>query len=206
MAKKAIYYPRKDAEVASYFKNVTEVLTKLSAKYQVDPVLLALLISYSTEIPVVKGRADADQLQAKASVKLKDEFLLKIRRVLLRELRRVADLPDFNEVDAMDLGIRKENKTRSRENLKAAILSIKLIPGEVSIDWYKGKMDGVAIYCALDGKNFTQIGIDLRSPFQDKRQNIAVGVPEVRYYKLRYILGDEQVGQFSDVSSITVMI
>jgi hypothetical protein len=209
MAKKAIFYPTADGDVASYFNNVVTVLIALAPKYGTSPALITLLNNYNTEIPIAKSKSDADQQKAKASVQSKDELFSDARTDLMRELRRMNDLANFDEADAILMGIRKEIKDvteQSKASSKAIISGITLMPEEVVIDWIKSKMDGVAIYSSLDGVNFQQIDVDMRSPYGDKRKNKTAGVPEVRYYKLRYLLKDEQVGQFSDVSSATVLL
>ncbi len=205
-SKKAIYYPEADAEVASYYDNVLKKMVPLAAKYTISAPVLTKLQGYNTQIPAAKLKSDADQQTAKASVKAKNDLLMHARTDLLRELKRITDLPDFDEADAMNLGIRRESTAEVLTETQAHVSGLTVLPGQVVIDWVKGKMDGVVVYASADGANFEQIGKDLRSPFEDKRPNKIAGQPEVRYYRLRYLKQDEEVGQYSDVQSATVLI
>jgi hypothetical protein len=205
-SKKAIYYPTADAEVGSYYDNVVKKLVLLAVKYGIPAELISKLLGYNTDIPAAKLKSDADQQTAKASVKAKDDLYLQARAELLRELKRITDLPNFDEADAMDLGIRRESTAKVVTEVQAIVSGLTVLPGEVIIDWVKGKMDGVVIYASADGANFDYIGKDMRSPFEDRRPNKTAGQPEVRYYRLRYLKYDEEVGQYSDVVSTTVLI
>jgi hypothetical protein len=70
----------------------------------------------------------------------------------------------------------------------------------VRIDWTKGEFDGVLIEGQRgDETVMTQLGRDFRSPFTDERAPLQAGKPEERRYRLRYLLDDEPVGEWSDV-------
>ncbi len=205
-SKKAIYYPASDAGVEPYYDNASKKLALLAVKYDIPAALLNKFEGYNASIPAAKLKANADRQTAKASVKAKDELFLNARADMLRELKRITDLPGFDEADAMDLGIRREHTAETLSEAQAHISGLTVLPGQVLIDWVKGKMDGVVVYASADGANFEQTGQDTRSPFEDKRPNKIAGQPEVRYYRLRYLKQDAEVGLYSDVQSATALI
>ena len=45
--------------------------------------------------------------------------------------------------------------------------------------------------------------MDTSSPYLDSRDPLAVGVPELRRYRLRYIKSDAPIGDYSDVITVT---
>ena len=206
MAKKAIFYPNSDADVSSFYDNALKKLTAYGAKYGTTPALLTILTNYNTQVPAAKIKSDADQQAAKASVKAKDELFEKAKTELMREFKRVTDLPNFDEADAMAMGIRREINSFDYKQVQPVIQDVIVMPDLVSLEWPKAKMDGVAVFGSYDGANFDFLGTDLRSPFEDRRPNKVPGQPETRFYKLRYIKNDEQVGQYSDIRSVTVLI
>jgi hypothetical protein len=68
------------------------------------------------------------------------------------------------------------------------------------IDWMKGKFDGVDVESQRgDEIDWTKLGRDFRSPFEDERPPLAAGKPEERRYRLRYLINDKPVGEWSDV-------
>jgi len=50
---------------------------------------------------------------------------------------------------------------------------------------------------------WTSLGIDSYSPYIDTRPLLEEGKPEVREYRLRYVLRDEPVSDWSDIISAT---
>lgn len=71
------------------------------------------------------------------------------------------------------------------------------------IDWKKGKFHGVEVESQrADEILWTKLGRDFRSPFDDDRPPLVAGQPEERRYRLRYLIDDEPVGEWSDVIAI----
>jgi hypothetical protein len=46
---------------------------------------------------------------------------------------------------------------------------------------------------------------DRFSPYLDSREPLVAGQPEVRRYRIRYLVGDEPVGKYSAVASVTTV-
>lgn len=81
------------------------------------------------------------------------------------------------------------------------------MPDQVRLDWLKKSFDGIRAYCKRGEETaFTLLDKDLRSPFEDKRPNLVAGVPEYRTYRMRYIIGDNEVGQWSDEVRVLVLL
>jgi hypothetical protein len=78
--------------------------------------------------------------------------------------------------------------------------------GRPVIKWTKGQYQGVDIYADYgDGQGFRKAERDLSSPFVDRHNLPAAGQSAVWKYKLIYVFKDEQVGQWSDEASVTVI-
>ncbi len=52
---------------------------------------------------------------------------------------------------------------------------------------------------------WTMLGTDTSSPYLDSRPPLVAGQPEVRRYRLRYVVNDVPVGNYSAVASITTV-
>lgn len=74
-----------------------------------------------------------------------------------------------------------------------------LINSVVRLDWIKGKFHGVFVESQRGGETtWTRLDTDTRSPYIDARPPLEAGKPEERRYRLRYLLNDKLVGEWSD--------
>lgn len=72
------------------------------------------------------------------------------------------------------------------------------------IDWKKKGAQGVKVYGRKQGEPaWTQLGLDYFPPYFDTRPLTQPNVPEVREYKARGMMNDEDIGQDSDIVSVT---
>lgn len=83
------------------------------------------------------------------------------------------------------------------------VLTLTIEAGKIRVDFVKGGADALAIYCRLAGTvAWRKIGIDTEAPYFDTAPLGQPGVAEVREYMARGIVGDEEIGQDSDIVSI----
>ncbi|HEY0321735.1 MAG TPA: hypothetical protein VGC66_12310 [Pyrinomonadaceae bacterium] len=127
----------------------------------------------------------------------------------LRQLiQRIKVAPGYTESIGEDLGITGEDTGSSIPETDTAKPTFKATPqpgANVRIDFEKRGFDGVLVESRRTGEtNWTQLGIDLYSPFVDTRPPAQPNTPEVREYRLRYYDGDEAVGQWSDIITATI--
>jgi hypothetical protein len=82
--------------------------------------------------------------------------------------------------------------------------TVKIVAGEIRIDWKKKEADGVFIFSRIAGTlPWIKIGVDTSSPYIDGHPLATAGVSETREYMLRGMLDDQEIGLDSDVHSIT---
>lgn len=82
--------------------------------------------------------------------------------------------------------------------------TVKIVGGEIRIDWKKMGADGVNVYARLRGQpGWIKLGMDTNSPYIDGRPLAQAGVPETREYMLRGVVEDEEIGLDSDILSVT---
>lgn len=83
------------------------------------------------------------------------------------------------------------------------VLKVSIEAGKVRLDFVRGAVDALAIYSRLRGTaTFHRLAVDTGSPYFDTTPLAQPGVPEVREYMARPMVGDEEVGQDSDIVSI----
>jgi hypothetical protein len=120
---------------------------------------------------------------------------------------RIKVAPGYTETIGLDLGIvGTDSGGANAPNLSAkpTVKAHAIATSQVQIEFSKGKFDGVLIESRRTGETgWTSLGTDNFSPFIDDRPLLAADKPEVREYRLRYILRDEPVGDWSDIISAT---
>ncbi|HMJ92058.1 MAG TPA: hypothetical protein VK530_19710 [Candidatus Acidoferrum sp.] len=82
--------------------------------------------------------------------------------------------------------------------------TVKVIGGEIRIDWIRKGVQAVHIYCRLRGTTgWTKLALDTNSPYVDGAPLAQPGVPETREYMLRGVMDDQEIGLDSDIQSVT---
>lgn len=125
----------------------------------------------------------------------------------LRNLvQRIQLAPSYTEVIGLDLGIAGTDggpdapDTSPKPVLKARSTG----PGTVQLDFSKEKFDGVLVESRRAGDaDWQSLGVDNYSPYIDDRPSLEAGKPEVRQYRVRYILRDKATGDWSDIVTAT---
>jgi hypothetical protein len=115
---------------------------------------------------------------------------------------RIKKHPNYTEAIGQDLGIIGAEQTIDYSSLKA-VLKIILQAGHPVISWRKQGMDSLELWVDRgDGKGFVFLAIDTVPGYTDTAPLPTPGA--VWKYKGIYREADAQVGQWSDVASITV--
>ena len=87
---------------------------------------------------------------------------------------------------------------------KAEITKAEVVAGHVQLKWRKGPTDGVNLYVRLKGQTAWKfLARDTNSPYDDYTPLAVAGVPEVREYQAYSVLSDAQIGQPSDIVTVT---
>jgi hypothetical protein len=95
-------------------------------------------------------------------------------------------------------------KTAFDPNTYKPEYTVKILGGEIRIDFKKRGVDGVRVYRRLKGQtSWTFLALDTSSPYIDGHPLAQPGVPEVREYMLRGVIDDVEIGLDSDIQSVT---
>lgn len=127
-------------------------------------------------------------------------------------LNRIFDLvqvikrsPGYTDAIGSDLGILGEEDTA--EHLFPEF-TLKAEQGSgcqcVKVRFKKFGHYAVAIYSRRGGGDWVLLGIDAATPYEDDRELLVPGQPEVREYRLRFWDGGSENGDWTGVSTITV--
>jgi hypothetical protein len=120
-------------------------------------------------------------------------------------VNEIQESPALTDIIAQDLGI-IALEGEVDPNTLVPIIKNLLATGEgwVLVNFLKGKAERINIYCRRGNETeFTLIGTDGETTYLDSRENLT-DAPETREYKIRIVINDVEVGQFSAVFSIAV--
>jgi hypothetical protein len=121
---------------------------------------------------------------------------------LVRQAERIRNTNGYTVAMGENLGIVPPHTSPT---LGVPRLKVGVEPGSVvSIKWVKGKAHALLIESqrASEG-GWTVLGTDTVSPYVDARPPLVDDQPEVRRYRVRYLMNDEPVGFYSPVVSVT---
>jgi len=83
-------------------------------------------------------------------------------------------------------------------------ITAQVVGDHVQLKFGKGQTDGVNLYWRKKGETAWKfLSRDTNSPYNDHTPLTTAGVPEVREYQAFGVLNDEQIGQPSDIVSVT---
>lgn len=121
-------------------------------------------------------------------------------RLLVQEIKNKAA---YNEAMGTDLGI---IAAAPEANTDAPVLTlITSQAGNVVMAWTKNGWTGVKLQGRMQGAaSWTDLGLDLFSPFADTRPLQAAATPEVREYRACHMDGDTPLLNWSAVLVVTV--
>jgi len=113
-------------------------------------------------------------------------------------------LPDFKSSGAeAELQASATTSSFDSDTYKPLIV-VSIKGGQITFDFKKKGVDALAFYARLAGTTaWTRIGTDTSTPYIDGRPLAVPGVPEMREYMARGMLGDDEIGLDSDVVCIT---
>lgn len=190
-------------------------LTNFVAKLAVHGAALSVSPAKQTELST---RLNNFQTAVDAAEAAKTTYHSKVadarisQRVVISDLggarsivNEIQESPALTDIIEQDLGI-IALEGEVDPNILVPIIKSLLATGEgwVLVNFLKGKAERINIYCRRGNETeFTLIGTDGETPYLDSRENLT-DAPETREYKIRIVINDVEVGQFSAVVSIVV--
>jgi hypothetical protein len=114
----------------------------------------------------------------------------------------------YTQATGADLGIVGGGAAFDPNSYQGELTGVDLTaPAQVTVSWGKanGNIDGVNVYMRRQGTSpWTFLARDTVSPYVDTTPLATAGQPEIREYRVRGVLNDVEIGDYSDTIQLTV--
>jgi hypothetical protein len=150
------------------------------------------------------GTMVAKKAESKSAVETNHGKKINSEAALRKAAKRIKSHPAYTDAIGKELMIVGAENLVDWSKAKPT-LKLKIDGKKVVVDFEKAHSDGVAIYFRRQGEtDFSFLAVDTRPPYYDTHENPDKNKAEKREYYALYIMNDEEVGQRSDVASISV--
>jgi hypothetical protein len=140
------------------------------------------------------------QAQVVATRSLKESELTALRA----DARRIKAAVGYTAAIGKDLGIVRTSAMPAAPTAVKARAVAELHPGFVRIKWRKTGCDSVNVYMRRRGEtDWRFLGRDTSSPYDDATPLEKPGVIEPREYRVMALRRDQEIGEPSDILSVT---
>lgn len=196
------FFPDKEADQSSWAINLKSKLPLYASNLEISPSSQANMIASCKEITDEINAVQLAKATLKKAISRKNAAKAKALLILRKEIARAKTAPNYTIAIGKDLGIVSINSSKDNDNFKPSLKG-ESFPGYVRLSFIKKDTDGVNIYTRLKGSaTFQFLARDSFSPFDDKRPLNTPTQAEIREYMAIAVIGDEQVGQQSNIISV----
>ena len=201
---KSDYIPAKDNDLLVWHDNYLSGATDHAPALGVTPADITAITTDNEDLHAAITALTAAAAAAKNATATKNAIVkAAVGRVRVK-VRAMKGAPSYDPALGQLLGIEGPEDTTDLSASKPTLAGSAKGGGSVEITFNKSKSDGVNIYALRSGDVApTFLARDTTSPYVDNRPLLVAGKPEVREYRAIYVLGDAEIGNFSDEIVIT---
>ncbi|WP_295458202.1 hypothetical protein [uncultured Thiodictyon sp.] len=193
------YVPIADNDLLPWLENLYNQALAHCAELGIAEATLATLKAGIDKLranTLAHVQAQAAARHASEAKKASAHEVIDISRGVSRQAKAS---PGYTEALGGLLGIIGADKVIDPTALKPSLTGTDQTDGEVIIEFPKQHTDGVNIYEFDEAtKKYVFLARRSHSPYIDKRPLKEPGKPELRRYTAIHVIGDDEVGQFSD--------
>ena len=193
------YYPSKEGDQIIWMENFKVKIEEHGPELGFDPAEISDLVDACDAI--IDAINDAAQKKADAKQATEDKKAAKTTNleIIRKEVGDLKREDGYTPGIGDDLKVIGEEQTIDQDN-ESPELETKKVPSgwEISFN-LQNFFDGVKIYRKRPGEDFVFLATDTRNPYIDTDTQ----VDGTQYYAF-YLIGDDEVGQQSDIITIEV--
>jgi len=199
------YLPRADTDFLFWHDSLLDSVRKHAATYGVTAAELAQLLAANQTLHAHVAAVAETAAKAAAAVSAKEAFRQTIERECRALARRLKAHPAYTSAFGQTIGIASRQAVLDLATLQPELELTASDGGEVRITYTKAATDGINVYCRFTvAEPWTLLGRSTRSPYIDRRALRQADQPETREYRAVHVIVDAEVGQASDIATVTV--
>lgn len=196
---KSDFIPRKDDSLLIWHDNFLAVATPQAAGLGLTPADITTITTDNENLHVTISGHFSAAAAAENATAAKDATVKTAVGNARGFARRMKAAAAYTEALGQSLGIVGAEDTTDLSTARPTLKGLSQGGGLVEISFNKSTSEGVNIYSQRDGEAlFSFLARDTASPYLDNRPLLVAGKAEVRQYRAKYVVGDVEVGNYSD--------
>lgn len=202
---KSSFIPSTDSDFQRWYNNFSAALPAQQALFGLSSEDIAAIASGNQDLNAKIQAADAASAAAKVANAAKSDSRRKADGDARGIARRIKAHPKYTPAIGQLLGIEGAESSGDLSGSSPDVFVINLGGGKAEVSFSKSSSHGVNVYGWREGDgDFVFLARDNASPYVDERPPLVAGKPELRRYKLIYVVSDREVGQFSPIAETVV--
>ncbi|MGZ4987157.1 MAG: hypothetical protein ACXWBP_03870 [Limisphaerales bacterium] len=198
------YMPKRDAAALAMHDRFTAEMVARGAALGFSPAQIAAHVSANAAFHEVMAERTALRAAAKANTSKKNATRKTVDALIRRDARWMKTGPAYKPEDGFSFGIVGHEPSVDLKTSKPKLRGKDLGRGRVQLRYKKLTSHGVKIYGQRDDETEWKLLLyDNNPPAFDEREMLVAGKPELRRYRCRYVLHDEEIGDWSDVTVVS---
>ena len=197
------FMPKKRAEKYLWWKKLSANIVVEGPKFGLAPAQATAAKAVADEIIAKMEARDAADAAAAGALSTESQAAKTAETEIRKMIRNWKTMPGYAASGSEGvLGLSGSDSAFDPSTFKT-VLKVSIDGGQIKIDFVKGGVGGVNVYCRLRGTTgWTKLAFDAFSPYYDTAPLAHPGTPETREYMARGVINDEEIGLDSDVVSI----
>ncbi len=197
------YVPTKRDSRYVWLKNLSDNITAEAVKFGAPSGDATIVKNAADDLLAKMDATNAADAALKGARAAEATALAADMAVLRAKVRNFKTLPLWASSGSEGVLQVKGTEPPPAPGIYKPVLTVKIEGGHPVVDFDKLGVDAMAIYSRLHSTDpFVRLAIDTEAPYVDTRPLAQAGVAEVREYMGRGMVGDEEVGQDSDIVRI----
>jgi hypothetical protein len=198
------YMPKSDGAALAMHDRFTAEMVARGASFGFSPAQIAAHVSANAAFHDVMAERTAIRAAAKANTSKKNATRKMAEALIRRDARWMKTGPTYKPEDGISFGIVGHEPSVDLKTSKPKLHGKDLGRGRVQLRYKKLTSHGVNVYSQRgDETEWKLLSRDTDPPAFDERPLLVEGKPELRRYRCRYVLHDEEIGEWSDVVEIS---